>query len=453
MFQAFYDVLFRGPTFFLAFFIFVTVVMTARGLLGRLRAYLDWKGWYNYSEQSYGVTVFVTIFREDPVLLERCLRDIARSLERVTDNYTIFAIVDGVTRYQEESEVCRQIARRYADVVMETNAHSKRKNLRNMMVEAKQRGLLHEISFFLDSDTVLDHLEVARELLRPFADPKIGGVTTAQRAYDPATVPERIGDWLEHARLLSSMAAGSLFGQIGCLPGRLYAVRSAIVADKMDALVEDYWRAGFLLRRRVQCHAGDDRAITNFVLRHPVHNRTVVAFGAGVQSKVPDEWDTLWRTWRRWATSSQGYTLRTLHWLWRRPYILFQYVTDIMITVGVVYLVAVHVPVKFLVGEAGLALWISATMAVAGMFATVLVRQWRHLAKHPRDILIVPQFTCAMLVAQLIRFRALFEASRIGVWGTRGVSAQHGQEFARVVWVRCVDNQEEKCILETDVTI
>jgi cellulose synthase/poly-beta-1,6-N-acetylglucosamine synthase-like glycosyltransferase len=299
-----------------------------------------------------------------------------------------------------------------------------------MFHEARDRGMLYEYSCFLDSDTILDDEDVARELLRPLQDPAIGGVTTSQRALYVNTIPERIGDWLENARLFSSMAAGSLFGQVGCLPGRLYAVRTSIIKDKMDDLVEDYWT---FFGNRAQCFAGDDRVLTNFVLQ--AGYRTCMVPTAGVKTLVPETFSKMFKTWERWGRSSQGYTLRSVRWLVRHPVILFQYLSDMFISLATVYLVAFHWPYHMIMGDSMQPLVEALVMAVVGMGMTIMARQVPHLYSTPRDILLIPVFAIAITIGQFVRVKALFTPHLIGVWGTREGA---DRDKSSQVWVDCV---------------
>jgi hyaluronan synthase len=82
-------------------------------------------------------------------------------------------------------------------------------------VEAASR----EIAVLVDSDTVWT-ADTLDELVKPFRDPRVGGVTTRQRILDPSrSVLTRWADWLEGVRSEYSMPAMSVLGTVGCLPG------------------------------------------------------------------------------------------------------------------------------------------------------------------------------------------------------------------------------------------
>ena len=75
-----------------------------------------------------------------------------------------------------------------------------------------------DVLVLVDSDTVWAR-DTLTELVKPFADPRIGGVTTAQRILDPGrSFLTRWADWLENSRVKYSMPAQSVLG-----PGRVPA--------------------------------------------------------------------------------------------------------------------------------------------------------------------------------------------------------------------------------------
>ena len=83
-----------------------------------------------------------------------------------------------------------------------------------------------EITVLVDSDTVWTDGTLP-ELVKPFADASVGGVTTRQRILDPErSWITRWADWLENTRALYSMPAQSR-ARPGGLPARAAPSRSA----------------------------------------------------------------------------------------------------------------------------------------------------------------------------------------------------------------------------------
>jgi len=387
-----------------------------------------------YDENTFEVTTLVTCAKEDPVVFEQAMSMLKQQAGLA--RHSIIVMMDAFDNPSSDDHRCLEIARLYADVVFVTNVCDKRENLKNLFAIAREKELLHELVAPMDSDTVCDHRWVMAYLCDAFLDASVGGATTAQRCLKVDTYPERIGDWLENARLKSSMAAGSYYGQVGCLPGRLYMARTHLLEERIKELPEETWTGirlkasyPFCERWYAKCKAGDDRQITNYILQSGFD--TVLVFAAGVKTLVPDNWDKLWKTWRRWGTSSQGYVYRTLDWLWRKPFVLWHYATDIYISHASVALVLVWFYALFF-SSADLLLPLSVVLAmsIGGVLLTFTIRQWPHLKEHPHDFLLLPLFVLVVTYAQFIRVQAHWTPWRIGVWGTRaGVDDEVKETF------------------------
>lgn len=446
MLQGIYDLSTGYWGVFVIYWIIVFAIMTIRQI-GALIFHIAFRfeKIFDFPAQpQLGATIFVTIFDEDIDLVKKGLDMTRRSFDEHCSDVHVIATIDGADINQEYAATMIEAISPMVDLIYTTNVRSKRQNLRNMMARAKELDILHDISCFMDSDTMPDNTDIARELLRPFADPEIGGVTTCQRIYNANSVSRIIADWIEFARIYSSMAAGSLIGQVGCLPGRLYAVRSEIVQDKMDDLVEDYWSVVPFTKKKVQCFAGDDRVITNFVLK--AGYKTVMMPSAGVKTCMPRSFLKMFKQWERWGRSSQGYTLRTLDWSWKQPWILFQNLSDIFLTLGTVYILTIHWVLIYFVyppRPEGQSLPVSTSLMFFffGAMLTIFIRQGFFLAtqiakhKKPWIVFLVPVFFLSVSVLHFIRVYSLLTPQKIGVWGTR---AGADDDSAEDVYVRRV---------------
>ena len=117
-----------------------------------------------------------------------------------------------------------------------------------------------DITVLVDSDTVWTENTLS-ELVKPFKDERVGGVTTKQRILEPErSWITRWADWLENSRALYSMPAQSVVGQIGCLPGRTIAFRRSILMRVMDKFMNEKFLGVFL-------EVSDDRTLTNLTLK------------------------------------------------------------------------------------------------------------------------------------------------------------------------------------------
>ena len=172
-------------------------------------------------------------------------------------------------------------------------------------------------------------------MLRPFADPRVGGVTPRQAIFDVGDDPvRRLADWIEDLRYLLTVPAQSVFGQVGCLAGRTIAYRRTAFEPAVAALVRQTVFG-------VPQHVGDDRVLTNELLR--AGWRTVYQSTARVETDAPPDWRTFWRQQLRWGRSSQRETLLSLRWLWRRPVAFATFATDIVTPFALYAVVALGV--------------------------------------------------------------------------------------------------------------
>ena len=153
-----------------------------------------------------------------------------------------------------------------------------------------------DVVVLVDSDTVWTP-GTLRELVKPFADERVGGVTTRQRILDPTrSWITRWMDWLENTRSLYSMPAQSALGQVGCLPGRTIAFRRSILRSVMEPFMTARFLGVFL-------EISDDRTLTNLTLKKGY--RTVYQHTSLVYTDAPLRLGKLFRQQLRWARGSQ----------------------------------------------------------------------------------------------------------------------------------------------------
>src|SRR5690606_4026046 len=180
-----------------------------------------------------------------------------------------------------------------------------------------------EITVLVDSDTVWTEGTLV-ELLRPFVEESVGGVTTRQRILEPErSWITRWADWLENSRALYAMPAQSVLGQVGCLPGRTIAFRRHILMRVMDKFMTERFMGVFL-------EVSDDRTLTNLTLK--AGYRTVYQHTSLVYTDAPLRLKKLAKQQLRWARGSQYNTLRMLPWmLAHAPVLAFFFVLDIVL--------------------------------------------------------------------------------------------------------------------------
>jgi hyaluronan synthase len=263
-----------------------------------------------------------------------------------------------------------------------------------------------DIVVLVDSDTIWEP-DTLHELLRPFADPRVGGATPRQAILAPCSNPvRRLANWIEDLRYQMVVPAQSVFGQVGCLAGRTIGYRRAALEPAVERLVRQTVFG-------VPQHVGDDRVLTNELLRNGW--RTVYQSSSLVLTEAPDDWRTFWRQQLRWGRSSQRETLLSLRWLWRRPVAFACFATDI-ITPFALYAVFALAVAHGLHGDGGgRPLAIELPLGYLGMLASIGLRQLPHLRRSPSDVIRLPvfvlQLTFVMVPIRILAFVTMLHQS------------------------------------------
>jgi cellulose synthase/poly-beta-1,6-N-acetylglucosamine synthase-like glycosyltransferase len=281
-----------------------------------------------------------------------------------------------------------------------------------------------EICVLVDSDTVWSDDTLA-ELVKPFADPRIGGVTSRQRIlrHDRCLLT-RWADWLENARALYMMPAQSVLGCVGCLPGRTIAFRREILVRVMDRFLTERFLGVFL-------EVSDDRTLTNLTLQ--AGYRTAYQYTSLVYTDAPTMLRKLFRQQLRWARGSQYNTLRMLPWmLAHTPTLAVFFLADIVLPflllgalIGWVYRSITGDGVNFYAAmlqaygvKAGIARVVA--LAIVASLLSMGVRHIRHLSERPADFLRLPAFILiSTLFLMPIRIIGFFRMAHVSGWGTR----------------------------------
>ncbi len=380
-----------GLTPFMAFFAYVWVLWAVRTLIARrYRAFTAEPG-------ARSASVIIPTYREPEPLLRRVLAAV-----RDEAPAELIVVVDGGDPDQAA------VASEYADQVIRIPKQGKRAAI---AAGFRASDPASDVVFVVDSDTVWMP-GTLREMLRPFADPRVGGVTPRQAIFDPrANSVRRLSDWLEDLRYHTTVPAQSVFGQVGCLAGRTIAYRREAFGPAVERLIAQTVFG-------VSQHIGDDRVLTNELLRSGW--RTVYQSTALVLTDAPDNWPKFWRQQLRWGRSSQRETLLSLGWLWRRPAAFVSFVTDI-VTPFALYAVLAFALAHGLTGtgSARFAAGVELSLAYLGMLVSIGLRQLPHFRRVPRDVLGLPLFAI-QLTFFMVPIRILAFASMLNQdWATR----------------------------------
>lgn len=281
-----------------------------------------------------------------------------------------------------------------------------------------------DIVVLVDSDTVWTR-DTLRELVKPFRDPRVGGVTTRQRILDPGrSMLTRWADWLENVRNEYSMPAMSTLGTVGCLPGRTIAFRRSVLVRNMDKFLSEKFLGVFL-------EVSDDRTLTNYTLMTGF--RTVYQKTSLVYTDAPTNLRKLAKQQYRWARGSQYNTLRMTTWMLRHtPILAVFYIADIIIPF---VLVGAFISWGIALASGTTSqlyrdlplppepvLALGSILLLSGLLTTLslAVRFGRHFAYRPDDLTHLPIFMLINTFLLIpIRVLGFFRMAHNAGWGTR----------------------------------
>ena len=319
-------------------------------------------------EYTPGVTIIIPCFNEEDW--------IARTIQScVNQDYPIdkleVLIVDDCStdnsakRIQETIETLSRGNARFrvkerVRLIMSEKNGGKREAMSIGALQAK-----HELLVFVDSDSFLDVFAI-RNLVQPFKDPKIGGVsgrTDVANTYENGLTKMQAVRYYIAFRIMK--AAESVFDTVTCLSGPLSCYRRQIVLDNMEA-----WRNQRFLGQRATF--GDDRSMTNFVLKK---HRTSYQDTAVCSTIVPNKYPVFLKQQMRWKRSWLRESMIAGRFIWKKePFsallfyigLVVPIAAPVVVLYNLIYVPITHrvFPLTFLVGI----LMMSFLMSAAQLF-------------------------------------------------------------------------------------
>lgn len=215
-----------------------------------------------------------------------------------------------------------------------------------------------EIVAFVDSDSRIEP-DAIRQIVQPFADPVVGAVCGHGDVQNVgATWMTRMQAVRYFVAFRVIKAAESIFGAVTCCSGCFSAYRRDAMAPVIDV-----WQDQRFLGRR--CTYGDDRSLTNHVLRKW---KVVYQSTARVGTAVPETFRQFMRQQLRWKRSWTRESPLLAAFVWKRNLVasLFAYVGIALTLMAPVVAVRALVwrplvegggaPTMYLIGMAAMAL-------------------------------------------------------------------------------------------------
>lgn len=380
------------------------VLGTPLGVLGLVR----WACWlvrripavlYRPFTEPYRLpmSIVVPVYQEDPAVFAAAV-----------ESWLANGVAEVILVIDESDVACRAVAARYPVRVLVTDVPGKRDALRRGWNAART-----ELVALVDSDTIWAP-DVAAEVCKPFADPRIGGVGTRQNVYGSKGFLARITDMFLDHRYFDENASQSLLGKaMSCLSGRTAVYRRRLLMEvEHEFMNETFWG--------VPCLSGDDKRLTTLLLERG--HLTYLQRTAQVWSTFPDTWRVFGKQRLRWARNTWRSDLRALsrRWVWRHPFLAYTMVDK---AVGGFTLLL------------GPAFMIYSLVVQNWVFCAVLAAWWQisrsakmlpHLRRRPSSFFFIPGYVVVSWVMALIKLQALLTVRRQR-WLTRQVAVRDGE--------------------------
>lgn len=353
-------------------------------------------------------SVIVPVFKENPEIFNKVLQNIKS--ENPED--LIVAVDNG-----DEEMVA--IAKKYTDKVLVLQKVGKRLAMLNA---SKLVSKDSEVVIIVDSDTVWTKSTL--NMLKPFKDKKVGGVTGVHKINNPkSSLARRISNWMEEMRFLLVVPAQQVAGNVMCLPGRTLAVRRKLFDIIIENIAEDKYLG-------VHLHTGDDRAITDGILM--MDYKTVFQSDSIVITEAPDTISQLFKQQLRWYRSVIRETIRKFGFYAYKNFLAtlwsLEFVFSTAIFLGIITSSTFSGLNNFQVitGEIDIisSLPLHIFFTVLGLAISYIIRQSPYLVRNVKEIVFLPIFALTMVVVLLpAKIVALFTFLHQG-WNTRDSKAE-----------------------------
>lgn len=347
-------------------------------------------------------SVVAPTYREDPDLLLACVHNWLSQ-----DPTELLVVVD-------VGDVgCRARLAEVDDPRLEVIvfAHEGKRSALGVGVRAA-RG---EVVVLSDSDTLWRE-GLLEAVQMPFADPRVGAVSTQQNVYQRTTsIWRRIADWSLDLRYYDYVPAMGRKGAVICVSGRTAAYRRDVLLPLLPNLEHEF----FLGRR---CVAGDDGRLTWLVLGAGF--RTVHQSSAQAMSMFPDTFRAFVKQRLRWSRNSARTYLTALWmgWLWRVPFVSKVTVLQILLTP-----VTMGLALGYLLFSRLELTWTGVALAALWLASGRAIRSWSHLRRHPGEVLLLPVYLVVVVFLALpVKAYAIATMNRQG-WLTRSAGSIGGE--------------------------
>lgn len=347
------------------------------------------------------VAIVIPAFNEGAAVARTI--DACVALDYPADRLEIVCIDDGSTddtaRHMHDA-VERHDGRDVREILLGINQGKR------AAMAAGMRATSADIIVFIDSDSH-PAPDAVRRLVQGFIDPRVGAISGLTHVRNAATnLLTRMQAVRYYVSFQLLKSAESVVGAVTCCSGCFAAYRRSAVMEVLDG-----WEGQRFLG--VRCTYGDDRALTNMLLRRGWRCR--YAGDAEAWTDAPDTYSTFLRQQLRWKKSWARESPLLLAHLWRTRPVAFPFVlVGVVASLASPFVIAYHLTVAASSSPITLVAYLLGLYLISMGYALVYrcMRDdglwWYALAGTGFYLAISPQLLWAM--ARI----------RDGSWGTRG---------------------------------
>ncbi|MCL4529786.1 MAG: glycosyltransferase family 2 protein [Chloroflexi bacterium] len=287
------------------FFGFYGILITAYILSRFLFAYFHRSPSY---DESYEPTVtFVVPAKDEEDNIVETIRRFGE-VEYPPEKIEVVAVDDGSTdRTYERMCAIKEELESQKGIRVDIVHWDINRGKRHGMAEGIKRAT-HDIIIFIDSDSFIEPGSV-RHLVKYFSDPRIGAVSGHTDVYNRDTNRlTRMQALRYYIAFKVYKAAESIFATVTCCPGCCSAYRRAYLLEFVDAWLHQKFLGA-------PCTFGDDRSLTNFIIRK---YEAAYSPNATAYTVVPDNMKKYIKQQQRWKKSWVRETFIAATFIWRK---------------------------------------------------------------------------------------------------------------------------------------
>ena len=199
----------------------------------------------------------------------------------------------------------------------------------------------HDLVVFVDSDSFLNPFAIYN-IVQPFKDKDMGGVsgrTDVANTYTNSLTKLQAVRYYISFRIMK--AAEAYFDAVTCLSGPLSCYRKDLVMENMDA-----WLNQTFLGQKATF--GDDRSMTNFILRK---HRTSYQDTAICATIVPNDYEVFLRQQMRWKRSWLRESINAGRFMWKKePFMALFFYMGVLVPIvapAIVLYNLIYVPLAY----------------------------------------------------------------------------------------------------------